>query len=249
MAIKIKKSHKGLLHKNLGVPEGEKIPASKLKIKSTDSPAVKKRKQFALNAKKFKHAEGGMLDEPTFNIGDEGYNEQLYINPQNNALDFQIDINNPYAFDPALTKSLQKYIGATPQLTPIEQTQYDAYNKKPKLNINSLQFTPLTGNKYLNRGFNYLNQATNHASNITFKKGGLVKYDNGGNPLFNSGYYNFNDPNNPVEQLGYTQPEDNMYYTSSFNQQNNIQQPVNQPRTFSQNNALQGIGAGVNTIQ
>lgn len=61
MAIKIKKSHRGLLHKNLGIKQGEKIPASKLKIKKTDSPAVKKRKQFAINAKKWKHQEGGKL--------------------------------------------------------------------------------------------------------------------------------------------------------------------------------------------
>lgn len=49
--ITIKESHKGLLHKSLGVPAGKKIPASKLTIKSSDSPAVKKRKQFAINSK------------------------------------------------------------------------------------------------------------------------------------------------------------------------------------------------------
>lgn len=60
--IKIKKSKVGSLHKALGVPKGEKIPASKLKIKSTDSPAIKKKKQFAINAKKFKHEDGGEID-------------------------------------------------------------------------------------------------------------------------------------------------------------------------------------------
>lgn len=55
--IVIKKSHRGLLHKDLHVPKGEKIPASKLAIKSTDSKAVKKRKQFAIN---FRHAEVGI---------------------------------------------------------------------------------------------------------------------------------------------------------------------------------------------
>lgn len=44
---------KGALHKQLGVKQGAKIPASKLKIKSTDSPLVKKRKRFALNARKW----------------------------------------------------------------------------------------------------------------------------------------------------------------------------------------------------
>jgi len=54
MAIKIKPQNKGKLHKQLGVPKGQKIPASKLAIKPGDSPAVKKEKQFAINAKKFK---------------------------------------------------------------------------------------------------------------------------------------------------------------------------------------------------
>lgn len=61
--IHIKKSKQGSLHKALGVPKGEKIPASKLKIKSTDSPAMKKKKQFAINAKKFKHQTGGYQPE------------------------------------------------------------------------------------------------------------------------------------------------------------------------------------------
>jgi len=50
-SIKVKK---GALHKDLGVKPGKKIPASKLAIKSTDSPLEKKRKQFAINAKKWK---------------------------------------------------------------------------------------------------------------------------------------------------------------------------------------------------
>ena len=53
--IHIKKANRGLLHKNLGVKPGKKIPAAKLAIKKTDSPAVRKRKWFALNAKKWKH--------------------------------------------------------------------------------------------------------------------------------------------------------------------------------------------------
>lgn len=54
MAIKIKKANKGKLHRALGVSQGKKIPAGKLAIKPGDSPAVKKEKQFAINAKKFK---------------------------------------------------------------------------------------------------------------------------------------------------------------------------------------------------
>jgi len=51
LKIKVKK---GALHKDLGVPEGESIPAKKLAIKETDSPLEKKRKQFALNASHWK---------------------------------------------------------------------------------------------------------------------------------------------------------------------------------------------------
>jgi hypothetical protein len=54
VTIKIKPSHKGLLHKDLGVPEGEKIPAAKLaKAKKSSDPAERKRATFAQNAKKW----------------------------------------------------------------------------------------------------------------------------------------------------------------------------------------------------
>lgn len=72
--IHIKKSKKGSLHTALGVKKGDKIPASKLKIKSTDSPALKKKKQFAINAKKFKHQAGGPTDEAGQFI--DQYNQQ-----------------------------------------------------------------------------------------------------------------------------------------------------------------------------
>lgn len=51
--IRIKPSHKGRLHANLGVPEGRAIPASRLASKPTDSAAVAKQKNFARNAKKW----------------------------------------------------------------------------------------------------------------------------------------------------------------------------------------------------
>ena len=51
--IHIKPSKKGSLRKATGTKKGHKIPASKLKVKSNDSPAMKKKKQFALNAKKW----------------------------------------------------------------------------------------------------------------------------------------------------------------------------------------------------
>jgi hypothetical protein len=56
MAIKIKPSHKGLLHKDLGVPKDKPIPAGKLAdaLHST-SETLRKRAQFAANAKKWNH--------------------------------------------------------------------------------------------------------------------------------------------------------------------------------------------------
>lgn len=54
MAIQIKPSHKGLLHKKLGVPQGKKIPAARLeKAEHSKSPALRKEARFAKNAKKF----------------------------------------------------------------------------------------------------------------------------------------------------------------------------------------------------
>lgn len=48
--IKIKPSHKGLLHKDLGVPQGQKIPAAKVAAaKNSSSPAIRKRAVFAQN--------------------------------------------------------------------------------------------------------------------------------------------------------------------------------------------------------
>lgn len=52
--IYIKPSKRGSLRKATGTKKGSKIPASKLKIKKTDSPAMRKKKQFAINAKKWK---------------------------------------------------------------------------------------------------------------------------------------------------------------------------------------------------
>lgn len=54
--IVIKPSHEGLLHKDLGVKSGSKIPAKKLtKAANSKDSAVRKRAVFAENAKKWKH--------------------------------------------------------------------------------------------------------------------------------------------------------------------------------------------------
>lgn len=52
----IKPSHKGMLHKALGVPSGNKIPLSKIEnaIKN-GSPTLKKQAVFAKNARSFAH--------------------------------------------------------------------------------------------------------------------------------------------------------------------------------------------------
>lgn len=56
MTIAIKKSHEGLLHKDLHVPQGQKIPAAKLeKALHSPDPDVRKRANFAKNAKHFNH--------------------------------------------------------------------------------------------------------------------------------------------------------------------------------------------------
>ena len=54
--IHIKKSHEGRLHKALGVPAGEPIPAAKLAAaKKSSDPAIRKMATFADNAKGFDH--------------------------------------------------------------------------------------------------------------------------------------------------------------------------------------------------
>lgn len=54
--IHIKPANRGKLHQQLGVPEGDKIPAGKLQsaLHST-SETLRKRAQFAANAKKWAH--------------------------------------------------------------------------------------------------------------------------------------------------------------------------------------------------
>jgi len=56
VAIHIKKSHKGLLHKKLGVAQGSPIPSGKLsEALGSKSESLRREAQFAENAKKWKH--------------------------------------------------------------------------------------------------------------------------------------------------------------------------------------------------
>ncbi|HOV34870.1 MAG TPA: hypothetical protein PLS56_02670 [Candidatus Dojkabacteria bacterium] len=100
--IQIKPSKKGTLHDALGVKRGSKIPASKLKIHEGDSPALKKKKQFAINARKWHHAQDGYKTLPTAYVSAprpiSGYmgNQQMQLQ-QNIAPDTNTDYYNQYA--------------------------------------------------------------------------------------------------------------------------------------------------------
>ena len=57
--INIKPSHKGLLHKKLGVAQGAPLPSGKVaKAAKSASPTLKKEAVFAENAKKWNHTGG-----------------------------------------------------------------------------------------------------------------------------------------------------------------------------------------------
>lgn len=52
--IRIK--HPGALHRQLGVPQGQRIPDTKIQSAlHSEDPALRKRANFARNAKKWKH--------------------------------------------------------------------------------------------------------------------------------------------------------------------------------------------------
>lgn len=57
MSIYIKPSHHGLLHRKLGIPEGQPIPAAKIAAaEKSGDPTLRKEAQFADNAKGFNHS-------------------------------------------------------------------------------------------------------------------------------------------------------------------------------------------------
>lgn len=55
--IRLNPKHKGLLHKELGISEDKPIPLSTLKekMRTTKDPALKRRLNFAINARKWHH--------------------------------------------------------------------------------------------------------------------------------------------------------------------------------------------------
>lgn len=56
MAIHIKASHHGRLHRALGIPEGQPIPESRLRAAlHSKNPAVRREANFAENARHWHH--------------------------------------------------------------------------------------------------------------------------------------------------------------------------------------------------
>ena len=54
--IKINPANRGKLRATAGVKKGKKIPMSKLRsLAASKNPTTRKRAQFAINARKFKH--------------------------------------------------------------------------------------------------------------------------------------------------------------------------------------------------
>jgi hypothetical protein len=60
VAIGIKKSHHGLLHKHLGIPQGQPIPLSREESAAhSGDPEVRKEADFAIAARGFHHGGSG----------------------------------------------------------------------------------------------------------------------------------------------------------------------------------------------
>ena len=56
MSIHIKKSHKGRLHRALGVPQGQKLTQAQImKAEHSRKPAVRKEAHFAAAAERWHH--------------------------------------------------------------------------------------------------------------------------------------------------------------------------------------------------
>lgn len=54
--IAIKKSHRGRLHKALGIPEGQPIPLKLLmQKKHSENPAMRKMANFAATSRRWRH--------------------------------------------------------------------------------------------------------------------------------------------------------------------------------------------------
>lgn len=127
---------------------------------------------------KLKKADVGnyINEDPTFNVGDQGYNENIQM--QGNQLGQMLNVE-PSVFNPSLTYSLEQHnnkkgVKSNPYLNPQEQDQYSQYKNNQKNQFNPSSFIPTQGlfnNFYLNKADRYRKQAINSFSNI-----GQAKY-------------------------------------------------------------------------
>lgn len=118
--IHIKKSARGSLHTALGVPQGEKIPADKLQIHEGDSPALRKKKQFAINAAGWKKQFGG----PITDIDRENWNnmqtqayQQGYLGNDHSKVPGQ-QFMQQYGIDPGRLQAYQQDFQSFSQSDP-----------------------------------------------------------------------------------------------------------------------------------
>jgi len=158
------------------------------------------------------------------------------------------DITNPYPFNAGLTNSLesynkkQHYNFGKPILTADEQIQYKDFQdkNKPSLSVNNFSLTPITGNKYLNRGLKYLDQSIQHGMQIgsnpkDYKK--PFNYYNGmSNGMFAEGGLTLSNANDSHYNFG-TQNQFQNDYPTQINQQ---QTPI-EMNSMGQN-SIQSVG-------
>lgn len=258
--IKIKPSKVGSLRKHLGVKEGEKIPASKLKIKDSDSEAIRKKKQFAINAKSWAKEHGGYLpmaqDGDNWNMYSTGFDPTIsQYTPLQNLQPLNIDI-------PQYQLNERKWatpIAPTGMENKTEVKDLQPFgNQKPKFNLKKAPtVNAITGNKYLNRGLTYMNQAIKHGMNI-----------NNPNPDMSPDYSGISGFQyaqdglmiNPSNDMHYdwstsntfnTIPSDDIYYAPTQNTQQFVGDDTKVAGGGQNkfNNIMQGVAAGVNATQ
>ena len=121
-------------------------------------------------------------EDPTFNVGDQGYNENMQM--QGNQLGQMLNIE-PSAFNPSLTYSLEQYnnkkgVKSNPYLNPQEQNQYSQYKDSQKNQFNPSSFIPTQGlfnDYYSNQSGNYRKQAMENFSNGNYAAGAVNAFN------------------------------------------------------------------------
>jgi len=137
---------------------------------------------------------------PTQPFQGVGYNNQL--------------MQNPFGY-PTENINVESFGLGDNKLEPLKTNTKDNFSRMPekvKINQKAPKLFPVTGNKYFNRGFTYLNQAIKHGSNI-----------NNPNPDMSPDYNGIMSPLQTFSEGGFNQ--------NGFN------------------NIMQGVAAGVNTLQ